>query len=108
MKNKKYLLFFSLLLFLNSCQSIKDGLQGNKKSKSAEEFLIEKKNPLILPPDFESMPKPGNKKTINIAEKKNKFDIKEIIKKSDSSTRKNSKSNNTSLEKSIIKIIKQN
>ena len=41
------------------CQSLKDGLEGNKKSKTAEEFLIEKKNPLVLPPDFEELPEPS-------------------------------------------------
>ena len=37
------LVFF---IFLTGCQSIKDGLEGNKKTKSAEEFLIKKKIPL--------------------------------------------------------------
>ena len=37
-----------LLMTLNGCQSLKDGLQGNKKSKNAEEFLIEKKKPISL------------------------------------------------------------
>ena len=39
--------FFLLFVFnfLLGCQALKDGLEGNKKSKSAEEFLIEKKKP---------------------------------------------------------------
>ena len=41
--------------FLNGCQTLKDGLEGNKKSKNAEEFLIDKKNALTIPPDFSKL-----------------------------------------------------
>ena len=37
---------------------IKEGLVGNKRSKGSDEFLVQKKNPLVLPPDFESLPTP--------------------------------------------------
>ena len=40
---KKLILLFLIINLLNGCQTIKDGLEGNKKSKSAEEFLIQKK-----------------------------------------------------------------
>ena len=53
-------------------------LQDNKKSKSAEEFLIEKKNPLVLPPDFSKLPIPKNE-TAKVEHRKN-FDIKKILK----------------------------
>ena len=54
------LIFLFLLMGLFSgCQSLRDGLEGNKKSKSAEEFLIEKKNPLVLPPDYSKLPEPS-------------------------------------------------
>jgi len=108
MKNKNYLLFLSLLIFLNECQSLKDGLEGNKRSKSAEEFLIEQKNPLVIPPDFKSLPEPSNTKNNNTEERKEEFDINKIIGQSKSSKTKNLPQKNNSLEKSIIKIIKQN
>ena len=41
-------------LFIHSCE----GFKLKKKSTSGEEFLIEKKDPLILPPDFSKLPKP--------------------------------------------------
>ena len=44
------ILIISGLLF--GCKALKDGLEGNKKYKSAAEFLIEKKNTIVLPPDF--------------------------------------------------------
>ena len=51
--------FFLLLvvLLLYSCQSVKDALSG-KKYESSDEFLVIKKNPLVLPPDFQSLPEP--------------------------------------------------
>ena len=53
-----YILF--LLIFIASCgtfDSVKRGLTGQKES-STDEFLIKKKDPLILPPDFENLPTP--------------------------------------------------
>ena len=41
-------------LFIHSCE----GFKLKKKSTSGEEFLIEKKDPLILPPNFSKLPKP--------------------------------------------------
>ena len=56
--NKIYIFFLSFLIFITSCQELKEGLVGNKRSKSSDEFLVQKKNPLVLPPDFESLPTP--------------------------------------------------
>ena len=41
--------------FLFSCE----GFKLKKKADSGQEFLIEKKDPLILPPDFSKLPKPN-------------------------------------------------
>ena len=53
----RIILYITLIfLFLTSCQSldsVKRGLTGEKQ-KSTDEFLIKKKDPLILPPDFEN------------------------------------------------------
>ena len=56
--NKFYIFFLSFLIFITSCQGLKEGLVGSKRSKSSDEFLVQKKNPLVLPPDFESLPTP--------------------------------------------------
>ncbi len=50
-----YLVIFSI--FLASCQSIKDGLSG-RKTENSDEFLVKKKNPLVMPPKFMELPKP--------------------------------------------------
>ena len=62
-KNKIKLLLL-LLILLSSCQTIKDGLTG-KKNENSDEFLVQKKNPLELPPDFNELPVP-KKNTENI------------------------------------------
>ena len=57
----KKITYISLFIFLVSCantfDSVKRGLTGAKKN-SADEFLVKKKDPLILPPDFENLPTP--------------------------------------------------
>ena len=57
---KKYSFIIILCIFMISgCSSVKDGLTLKKKSNS-QQFLIEKKNPLIMPPDYEKLPEPGS------------------------------------------------
>ena len=55
----KKLFLLLIIISLYSCQSVKDALSG-KKYESSDEFLVIKKNPLVVPPDFEKMPIPKN------------------------------------------------
>ena len=48
---------FLVVATLSACQSLKDGLTGKKKNNS-DEFLVKKKNPLVLPPEFNKLPEP--------------------------------------------------
>ena len=62
---KKKIIFPILLIFLvTSCAdtwgNVKRGLTGAKQ-KSTDEFLVQKKDPLILPPDFDSLPSPSDR-----------------------------------------------
>jgi len=61
MLKKKLISLLVLSFILTSCadtwSSVKKGLTG-EKSKSTDEFLIKKKDPLILPPDFDRLPTP--------------------------------------------------
>ena len=52
--DKKYF-FIVLLFFLCSCQNVKNALSG-KKYENSDEFLVIKKNPLVLPPNFNDLP----------------------------------------------------
>ena len=53
--NKIFLII--LLLTLSSCQGVKNALTG-KKYENSDEFLVIKKNPLVLPPNFNDLPSP--------------------------------------------------
>ena len=53
---KNFFLVISLLI-LCSCQNVKDALTG-KKYENSDEFLVIKKNPLVLPPNFNDLPTP--------------------------------------------------
>ena len=62
---KKKTIFLMLLIFLvtscaDSWSNVKRGLTGAKQ-KSTDEFLVQKKDPLILPPDFDSLPSPSDR-----------------------------------------------
>ena len=61
---KKIVFVMVLAFFVTSCGdtvgSIKRGLTG-QKGNSADEFLVKKKDPLILPPDFENLPTPDER-----------------------------------------------
>ena len=99
--------FISLLL-LNSCSSVVEGLGGSKK-KGSDEFLVEKKAPLVLPPSFDELPEPGKKKDgATVSTEENDLSIEDILSQSPSidKTKKQSDSNN-SIEKSIIEKINE-
>ena len=107
-KTNQLIASFLILLFLNSCGTVAEGLGGSKK-KGSEEFLVEKKSPLVLPPSFGELPEPGKEPEENIIlEKKDTSDIEDIINQS-SSTNTSEKSDDTknSIEQSIIKKINE-
>ena len=61
MKIKKIIQVIILSLLLYSCGTgIKDALQGKKRSENSDEFLVQKKNPLILPPNYGELPVPSS------------------------------------------------
>ena len=51
---KKIINLFFLLILLSSCENIKKGLGITKEVPN--EFLIEKRNPLTMPPNFDLLP----------------------------------------------------
>ena len=110
MKNlfKNTLFIILILSALSACNSVKDGLTGKKQTNS-DEFLVKKKNPLSLPPDFENLPEPT---TSNKNDDKNDTEIslKEILIKNANtkSTVSVSETSIGSLEKNILEKIKSN
>ena len=107
-KTNSIIASFLLILFLNSCGTVAKGLDGGKKNGN-EEFLVEKKSPLVLPPSFGELPEPGKEPEKNIvSSKKDTSDIEDMINQS-STVRTSEKSDNTknSIEQSIIKKINE-
>jgi len=102
---RKKTIFLTMFIFLlNSCgswDSVKRGLTG-AKSKSKDEFLVEKKDPLILPPDFENLPSPSDQ---DISQEQ-VSDFEKKLQETNSITAENESSGNTSTEESILKQIR--
>tara|TARA_B100001093_G_scaffold494796_1_gene538599 strand:+ start:463 stop:774 length:312 start_codon:yes stop_codon:yes gene_type:complete len=99
-------LFIILILFLSACSSVKNTLT-NKKKSSSDEFLVEKKSPLVVPPDYGKLPKPiidQNSKTKS--DEKNKDEIKKMLTNKENISSDNNQSQSTSLEETILKKIK--
>ena len=96
-----------LFLFIYSCGSVGEALQGKKRSDQGDEFLIDKKNPLAMPPDFDKLPKPGEasvKSTKDI--KSDQSNIEDLLKNSEIEEDTSSSEQSTSIESSILKKIK--
>lgn len=102
MKNINILL--TTFFLLTSCASLNDASKvlRNEKIKSTDEFLVERRDPLVFPPDFEKIPVPGIKEKKQISEEEK---IKKMLKAND---QRNESSSDTSLiEDSILKKIRK-
>ena len=91
-----------LMLILNSCGTVREGFQNPKKN-SSDEFLVEKKSPLVLPPEFDELPFPKDKKDNTDV---NKNSLKELF--SQNETENKESSANKKLEDSLLDKIKTN
>ena len=102
---KKILSLFALIFLFNSCQSLEKGLGFRKDIP--DEFLIEKRNPLTMPPNFDLLP-PDSINQNN--QKDEKDNLKDIFNKNLGKDKKDTEINkgtvSGSLEKSILEKIK--
>ena len=105
LKIKILIIFFVFTLSLTSCQSFKSAIVGEKKSKG-EEFLIIKKEPLTLPPEFNELPEPAKSEN-NDTEEIETVEIKNILKSSKSINSETLSSPSKSLENSVLDKIKK-
>ena len=104
MKYFKILFIFQLILFLYSCSTIREGFTNQKKS-STDEFLVEKKSPLVMPPDYNDLPVPSGNKEI---EEDNENKIKDLLRENENENGQinNTEDGNLNTEQSILKKIK--
>ena len=104
MNSKMRNLIFLLLILtvITSCSGFKDAgkVLRNEKTISNDEFLVKKRSPLVLPPNFEKIPEPGS-----IKENKDNDEtkIKKILQAPKIGER--SKNNPSSIEESILEKI---
>ena len=102
---KKNFIFIFIFIFLSNCQglgSFKRAMTG-QKANTTDEFLIKKKDPLILPPQYDELPLP---KSGDLQEKKENT-VKSILKTGKNSEIKKS-SSVSSLEKKILEELRKN
>ena len=102
-KNNKSIFYILLAVFLYSCGTASDvgKTLRNEKIKTTDEFLVKKRQPLSLPPDYKEIPEPGSSnKNID----KDNSNISEILKIPEN---KNTKKNSSSVEQSIINEIRK-
>ena len=99
----KSIFYILLTLFLYSCNSLSDVQKTlrNEKTRTTDEFLVKKREPLTLPPDYKKLPEPSQD---NSAKQESKDKINKILKitKTQSTKKKSS-----SVEQSIINEIRK-
>ena len=85
---KNFILFF-LILSLYSCGTMKEGFT-NQKKENKDEFLVEKKSPLVMPPDYDELPVPNSEIT---KEEKSENELKKLIVNNNDDNKSSSNSN---------------
>ena len=98
MKLFKFYIAISIAIILSSCGTIRDGF-SNQKKENSDEFLVEKKSPLVMPPDYNRLPIPNEEKI----EKNNKNIESLILKSKLDDNNENSDKKRLSIEDLILK-----
>tara|TARA_B100001250_G_scaffold409560_1_gene434126 strand:+ start:119 stop:406 length:288 start_codon:yes stop_codon:yes gene_type:complete len=91
----KLLTFLIIFLLISSCTGLEP------RSQKSDEFLIEKKNPLVMPPDINDLPKPKEVLDENIDQE----NFKENLNLKDIKTQDSNTGTTNTLQESIIKRI---
>ena len=103
MKQFKFYILIAIAILFSSCSSLKEGFVNQKKNNS-DEFLVEKKSPLVMPPDYNELLIPNEE---DISKKSN--EIKSLISKSkNDEIDENFDKKSSSFEESILEKIKNN
>ena len=104
-KNNIYLILL-MMLVTASCQSFKNAVSGAKQENS-DEFLVQKKNPLVLPPDFDDLPEPFDK-SAKAVEVQIEDDIEKLFGMEDVAISESETSDSSTIESFVLKKIKEN
>ena len=105
MKNIKFLILMILgTIILSNCGSVQQAFDPQNKNTS-EEFLIEKKSPLSMPPSFEELPVPSNEKIDQESQINN---IESLITENNNNEKLETTDSDKDFEQSILDKIKNN
>jgi hypothetical protein len=102
----KILVLLNLILFIYSCGAAREGFT-NQKKENKDEFLVEKKSPLMMPPDYDELPLPNSE----VGDTQNsETNVKKLIvnNENDNSKSLNQDGSNKKIEESLIEKIKNN
>ena len=107
MKNLKILILINILLIFNSCGTLKEGFKNQKKNNS-DEFLVQKKSPLVMPPEYGQLPTP--KQEVNKTESMNSTSVKNLLlsEENNSTNLKEESDINKNFEEKLLEKIKKN
>ena len=97
-KRRLIVFYFILILLLHSCSgglSDASKVLRNEKARTTDEFLVKKRAPLALPPNYESLPTPGSQEKV---QNDNENKIKSIL----AIPEKSASSKTTTVEQLII------
>ncbi|MBD1168143.1 DUF3035 domain-containing protein [Pelagibacterales bacterium SAG-MED06] len=104
-KNIKFLFLIILSgILLTSCGSVQKAFDPQNKNTS-EEFLVEKKSPLSMPPSFRELPVPSNEKA-DIENQTN--NIESLINEKNKNEKLETDESDKDFEQSILDKIKNN
>ena len=105
MKLLKFFLILSLYILVSSCGTVKEAFTNQKKN-SSDEFLVEKKSPLVMPPDYNDLPVPNTQNNVE----ENSNNIESLITNNEKGDKKdnNSEGSDQNLEKTLLNKIKKN
>ena len=99
MKNLKIVLLLLFSIFLSNCGGFQEVMSGN--TKTTDEFLVKKKDPLVLPPKYEELPLPKSE-----AQESKEESIEKIL--SSSATKGDDSKSISDLENMILKELRKN
>ena len=100
---KIFLLIIIISIFSISCSSVKNAFDPQRKNTS-EEFLVEKKSPLSIPPDFEKLPVPKSEKK----EQEKIDEIQTLLEKTNKNSGESNENKDTELDELILEKIINN
>tara|TARA_B100000676_G_scaffold310168_1_gene375872 strand:- start:1593 stop:1910 length:318 start_codon:yes stop_codon:yes gene_type:complete len=105
MKILKFFLILTLYILVSSCGTVKEAFTNQKKN-SSDEFLVEKKSPLVMPPDYNDLPVPNTQNNVD----ENSNNIESLITNNEKGDAKynNSDGKDQNLEETLLKKIKKN